>query len=669
MKKFSATGLIFIMSVFVINCGSNSSSSTAAYPRFSSTDNEMVNFSFPVSKNSTLSGDVTGTISDSVITLNVPSTTDLTSLIAEFTTNSSNVTVNGTTQSSGVTSNNFSNQLEYTITAENGDKRVYSIVVIKALSGEKSLTAFSLNGITGVIDQTTGAIAVELPARTLLNSIKASFSSAGKSVAVGDVVQISGETSNNFSTPVKYIVTAEDGSKKEYNVSAALLKDTAKEFIEFGFKKSENPSLSSNVQATFSGDEINVVLPYGSNTDRLIAFYDTYGATVKVNDVIQTSKETVNNFSSPVNYSITAEDGSVHTYAVNVNVAKSDAKAITQYILDGESGVVNENEKTINVVFPSTKDLSNLKASFVTSGVQIAVADALQESGVTVNNFSSPVVYKVTADDDSIASYTVTVEKTPVLAGIWNFEYGSDGSYTVSGATVTDGVLGNALHFNKGNYVLVPDSEFLTLASEGTIEAVINADSHQPFAGVVHKGVKTDFSDESYSLQFWGKNGTDGTLRFSVFNNSGGNAYVESSTKLATGTWYYVSATWNAAEIKLYVNGNLEDSIPNTIGNVRDSSGALIIGAQLPVVMNSYYSNLVFNGIVDRVQIHSRALTDTEISDNYRGMPFASWSTLTAYILAVAAKNYTIIGGIFGILVMVLLAIFLYNRKNAGSSN
>ncbi len=665
MKKFSLLVLISILPLFLITCGSNSGSSSSSYPRFSSTDNEIVNFSFPVSKNSTLTGDVAGVIADNTITLNVPNTADLTSLVAEYTTNSSNVKVNGNEQKSGLTSNNFSNPIEYTVTADSGDKKTYSVVVIKAPSGEKSLTAFSLNGIAGEIDQAAGSVRVVLPPRTPRNSLKASFSSAGKSVTVDDAVQESGVTVNNFTTSVKYTVTAEDGSKKEYNVTVELLKDTAKELIYFGFRKSDNPSLSADVNGSFTNDEINVVLPYGTNPDGLKAFYETSGEAVKVNNVIQNSGATSNNFTASVDYTVTAEDGSVHGYVVKTSVAKSDAKGITQFILDGESAVINEDSKTISIAFPSTKDLSNLKATFIITGIHLSVGDALQESGVTTNNFSSPVIYKVTADDDSVVSYTVTVEKTPAIAGLWNFEYGTDGSYIVNGATTVDGVLGNALHFNRGNYVIITDSDFLTLASEGTIEVVVKADSHQPFAGIVHKGVKTDFSDESYSLQFWGNNGTDGTLRFSVFNAAGGNAYVESSTKLVTGTWYYITATWNAADIKLYVNGNLEDSIPNTIGKVRDSAGALIIGAQLPVIYNSYYSNLVFNGTIDRVQISSRALADSEITANYKEMPFAALSALTAYILAVAAKNYSIIGGVFGLLVMVLIAIFINNRKRA----
>ena len=667
MKKISITVLSVLLSLIVSGCGGGSSGSGEQYPRFSSSDNEIVNFTFPVSKNPALTGDVTGLIADPVITLEVPHSTDLTSMIAEYTTNSTHVEVNSNVQSSGITPNNFSNPVEYTVTADNGVKRVYSVVVNKAPSEEKSLTAFSINGIAGEIDESAGTVSVKLPPKTQQGSLKAVFSTAGKSVSAEGAVQESGVTVNDFSRPVKYTVTAEDGSKKEYTVTVEVLKDTAKEILSFGFMKSDNPALSTDVYGSLSGDTINVVLPYGSGKDSLKAFFETSGETVKVNDAVQLSGVTVNNFSLPVGYVVTAENGDVHPYSVEVSVAKSDAKAITECVIDGETAVINEAAKSITVQFPSAKNKSALTAVYVTTGVKVTVGGVEQVNGVTKNDFTSPVIYTVTADNGSAAGYTATAENTEAIAGLWNFEYGTDGSYTVHGAAVTDGILGNALHFNKGDYVLVPDSDYLTLAVEGSIEAVIKADSHQPFAGVVHKGVNKDFSDESYSLQFWGANGTDGTLRFSVFNSAGEYVFVESSTKLETGTWYYVAATWNASEIKLYVNGNPEDTVPNTIGTVRDSSGGLVIGAQLPVIYSNSWSNLVFNGTIDLVQIYSRVLTEQEISDKYNSMPFASSSALTAYILKTAVKNYAIIGGVFGILILVLIGIFIYNRKRAKS--
>ena len=90
-----------------------------------------------------------------------------------------------------------------------------------------------------------------------------------------------------------------------------------------------------------------------------------------------------------------------------------------------------------------------------------------------------------------------------------------------------------------------------------------------------------------------------------------------------------------------------------------------MIGAQLPVPYNSSYSNLVFNGAIDRVKIYNRALTDSEISENYYKLPFSSISALPAYILAVAVKNFMFTGVIFITLIVILFGIFIYNKRRA----
>jgi hypothetical protein len=368
-----------------------------------------------------------------------------------------------------------------------------------------------------------------LPPHTAITSLRASFSTTGKSVNVGDAVQESGVTANAFTSPVCYTV-------------------------------------------------YDIVLPYGSVLTALKATFETTGDKVTVNGIVQESGLTQNDFSADVVYRVTAQDGSYNDYTVKASVAKNDARAITKFILDGQNSIIDESARSITVTFPSTKDITGLIATFISTGINVSVSGKDQVSGVTVNDFSSPLVYTVTAENGTTADYTVKVNKNADISGLWNFEQASDGTFTIEGAKTIAGAIGNALYFNRGDYVRVPDSDSLTLASEGSIEVIILAYSHKHYAGLVHKGVLKDFSDESYNLQFHGLNGTDGTLRFTLFNDSGAFAYVESTSKLAIDTWYYVAVTWDASAINLYVNGVLESSTANTAGKVRDSAGDLIIG-------------------------------------------------------------------------------------------
>jgi len=68
------------------------------------------------------------------IKLDVPYLTNVASLVADFTFEGASVTVNSVEQVSGSTANDFSNQVAYTVTAENGTSKEYSVSVAKAES-------------------------------------------------------------------------------------------------------------------------------------------------------------------------------------------------------------------------------------------------------------------------------------------------------------------------------------------------------------------------------------------------------------------------------------------------------------------------------------------------------------------------------------------------------
>ncbi|MEG1644913.1 MAG: CotH kinase family protein [Alistipes sp.] len=54
-------------------------------------------------------------------------------------------------------------------------------------------------------------------------------------------------------------------------------------------------------------------------------------------------------------------------------------------------------------------DLSKLKITFDVVATKVTVGDAVQESGITANNFTTPVTYRLYADDGRYKEYTVTL--------------------------------------------------------------------------------------------------------------------------------------------------------------------------------------------------------------------------------------------------------------------
>ncbi len=102
------------------------------------------------------------------------------------------------------------------------------------LSSGKAITAFSFTAeanpqlgadITGTIDEANGTILLAGPLEAdAVTALKASFTTTGKEVSVGEVVQESGVTANDFAGPLTYRVTAEDGTTRDYLVHAAYWK-------------------------------------------------------------------------------------------------------------------------------------------------------------------------------------------------------------------------------------------------------------------------------------------------------------------------------------------------------------------------------------------------------------------------------------------------------------
>jgi hypothetical protein len=114
--------------------------------------------------------------------------------------------------------------LTYTVTAEDGSAANY-IVTASIASQAKAITAFSLGGVAGTIDETNKTnktIALTMPPGDY-SWLAPTFSTTGDSVNVGGTTQISGVTSNYFlNTPVTYTVRAEDGSSANYIVTMTV---------------------------------------------------------------------------------------------------------------------------------------------------------------------------------------------------------------------------------------------------------------------------------------------------------------------------------------------------------------------------------------------------------------------------------------------------------------
>jgi hypothetical protein len=168
-----------------------------------------------------------GTINESAktIAVTVPFGTDVTTLMATFTSTGVSVMIGTTVQTSAGTANSFSGPVSYIVTAADASTATYIVTVTVAANTAKAMTAFSFAGFTnslGTIDETAKTVAVTVPPGTVLTALVATFTSSGVSVNVGSTVQTSAATANDFTGPVLYIVAAADASTATYSVTVTL---------------------------------------------------------------------------------------------------------------------------------------------------------------------------------------------------------------------------------------------------------------------------------------------------------------------------------------------------------------------------------------------------------------------------------------------------------------
>ena len=148
----------------------------------------------------------------------------------------------------------------------------------------KDITAFSfLAANNGVLSTDVGAtitrtdISATVPYGTDVTALVATFTTTGASVTVDATAQVSGDTANNFSSPVTYRVTAGDSSSQDYTITVAL--NTA---VDYTISNPTFPS-SGVTDGAFNGDFAitNSGTAVGNQTidwDVYLSIDDTYDA-------------------------------------------------------------------------------------------------------------------------------------------------------------------------------------------------------------------------------------------------------------------------------------------------------------------------------------------------------------------------------------------------------
>ena len=100
--------------------------------------------------------------------------------------------------------------------------------------------------------------------------------------------------------------------------------------------------------------------------------------------------------------------------AITIFSSKSSISAFSFKDVDAEAEI-DEEARTIDITVPYGSAITKLVANFTASPfATVTVGGTEQKSGETSNNFSSPVIYRVTANNGTTADYTVNVDMDPI---------------------------------------------------------------------------------------------------------------------------------------------------------------------------------------------------------------------------------------------------------------
>ena len=179
---------------------------------------------------------------------------------------------------------------------------------------------------------------------------------------------------------------------------------------------------------------------------------------------------------------------------------------------------------------------------------------------------------------------------------------GVDKSDLLTGETTT---ISGHIQLKPGSYIFDGEDDYLTLPGNNypsfTIAMWVRPD--QIYEMDISKMAEYPSSDE-YDRNFY----LNGNGKISAAINDGSTETVTSNTSLTSGEWYHISMTSNGNDLRLFINGILENSISTGTAITDYSTPEFVLGQ--PTVTDSW-----FKGQINDVKLYNRVLSDFEIAE------------------------------------------------------
>jgi hypothetical protein len=200
----------------------------------------------------------------------------------------------------------------------------------------------------------------------------------------------------------------------------------------------------------------------------------------------------------------------------------------------------------------------------------------------------------------------------PGAGSVWNDISGNNINLTLfNGPTYVPGVTASFTFDGTNDYGSYTGNtaSLDTVTNQVTLAALWKPSGFNIWSGLIGRGSAGGTGVGTWTLQ--NHNTVTGKLMFSYNAANPWNINtVSGSTIYTVGRWYYTAVTYDGADVKFYVDGVLTDT--KTIGPITFvTSGSLEIGHDPPG------GDEFFNGSLANAQVYSRALSQTEIQNNF----------------------------------------------------
>jgi hypothetical protein len=181
---------------------------------------------------------------------------------------------------------------------------------------------------------------------------------------------------------------------------------------------------------------------------------------------------------------------------------------------------------------------------------------------------------------------------------------GGNNGTLINGPTFNAANGGSIVFDGTNDYVNCGNSTSLSITSNISLSTWINSTTlftAQNFPPFIIKGI-------NISYMLYGNSYTN-QVRLRIGDNIAANV-IDTVSTIAINSWYNIVGTYDGTNMRIYINGTLDNTKSRT-GTIPVGSNTVYIG------YNPVGEALVYNGRISQTSIYNRALSAQEILQNY----------------------------------------------------